>query len=131
MRVLLAFEEEYRVYGQAMADAIRALRSYVQVAVTDSGGLEAQVEPFDPQLVICSSPIPSNPVEPQLTGSIELSPDPDQQSSFRVGERHWETTNPTLGQILSVVDETNLLYRATREAEPTDTDEEEYSEQAS
>jgi hypothetical protein len=123
MRVLLAFEEEYRVYIEAVAEAIRTFRSHVQVALTNTEELEAEVERFDPQLVICSSSIPANPVDPKLTGSIELSPDPDQPSSFRVGERHWEPTNPTLGETLSVVDETNLLYKASREAEPTNADE--------
>ena len=127
MHVLLAFEEEYLVYGQAMAAAIRAFRSYVQVAVTDSGGLEAQVESFDPQLVICSSPIPSNPVDPKLIASIELSSQPDQASRFRLGGRHWESTNPTLGEILSVVDEANWRYTTSREAEPMDRDEDKAS----
>jgi hypothetical protein len=123
MRVLLAFEKEYRVYIDAVAAAIRTFRSHVEVATTNTDELEAQVERFDPQLVICSSPIPSNPVDPQLIASIELSPDSDQPSRFRVEERHWESTNPTIGETLSVVDETNLLYRASREKEPTDTDE--------
>jgi hypothetical protein len=121
MRVLLGFEEEYRVYIEAIADAIRIFRSHIEVALTNTEELEAEVERFDPQLVICSSPIPPNPVDPKLIASMELSPDPDQPSSFRVGERHWESTNPTLGGTLSVVDETNLLYRASREAEPLDT----------
>ena len=134
MRVLLAFEEEYRVYGQAMADAIRTFLSYVQVAVTDTGGLEAQVERFDPQLVIYSSPIPSNsspipsnPVDPKLIASIELSPEQDQASRFRLGGRRWESTNPTLGEVLSVVDETNWLYRASLDREDMDRDEEKVS----
>ena len=122
MRVLLAFEEEYRVYIEAVADAIRTFRSHIEVALTNREELEAEVERFDPQLVICSSAIPTNPVDPQLLASIELSPDPDQPSRFRVEERDWESTNPTLGETLSVVDETNLLYRASREKEPTDTD---------
>jgi hypothetical protein len=127
MRVLLAFEEEYRVYIEAVADAMRTFRSHVEVALTNTEDLEAEVERFDPQLVICSSPIPSNPVDPQLISSIELSPDPDQPSRFRVGERHWESTKTTLGkttlgETLSVVDETNLLYTASREKEPTNTD---------
>jgi hypothetical protein len=122
MRVLLAFEEEYRVHIEAIAEALRTFRSHVEVALTNTEGLEAEVERFVPQLVICSSPIPSNPVDPQLISSIELSPDPDQPSSFRVGERHWESTNPTLGETLSVVDETSLLYSSvSREKEPTDT----------
>jgi hypothetical protein len=107
----------------AIAAAIRTFRSHVEVAITNTDKLEAEVERFGPQLVICSSPIPSNPVDPQLIASIELSPDPDQPSRFRVGERHWESTNPMLGETLSVVDETNLLYRASREKEPTDSDE--------
>src|SRR5215210_6750734 len=125
MRVLLAFEEEYRAYIGAVANAIRTFRSHVEVALSNTQELEAQVERFNPQLVICTSPIPSNPVEPQLIASIELSPEPDQASRFRVGERHWESTNPTIGETLSVVDETNLLYMTTyHEAESIDTDEE-------
>jgi hypothetical protein len=123
MRVLLAFDQEYRVYIDAVAAAIGTFRSHVEVATTNTDELEAQVERLGPQLVICSSPIPSNPVDPQLIASIELSPDPNQPSRFRLGERHWESTNPTLGETLSVVDETNLLYRASREKEPTETDE--------
>ena len=122
MRVLLAFEKEYRVYIEAIANAIRTFRSHVEVALTNREELEAEVESFAPQLVICSSPIPSNPVDPQLISSIEISPEPDQPSSFRVGERHWESTNPTLGETLSVVDETNLLYSVSHEKEPIDTD---------
>ena len=123
MRVLLVFEEEFRVYAEAIAEAIRTFRSHVEVALTNTRGLEAEVERFHPQLVISSSPIPSNPVDPQLMASIELSPEFDQPSSFRVGERHWESTNPTLGETLSVVDETNLLYsRVSHEKEPIDTD---------
>jgi hypothetical protein len=123
VRVLLAFEEEHRLYGEALANAIRTFRSYVQVALTNTARLEAEVERIHPQLVICSSPIPPNPVDPQLIGSIELSPQSDQPSRFRVGERHWESTNPTIGETLSAVDETNLMYMASREKEPTNTDE--------
>jgi hypothetical protein len=123
MRILLAFDEEHRLYIDAIADAIRTFRSYVEVAVTNTGELEAEVERFDPQIVICSSPIPTNPVDPQLISSIELSPEPDQPSKFRIGERRWESTNPSLGEILSVVDETNWLYKTSQEEEPTELDE--------
>jgi hypothetical protein len=123
MRILLAFDEEHRLYIEAIADAIRTFRSYVEVAVTNTGELEAEVERFDPQIVICSSPIPTNPVDPQLISSIELSPEPDQPSKFRIGERRWESTNPSLGEILSVVDETNWLYKTSQEEEPTELDE--------
>jgi hypothetical protein len=121
MRVLLSFEEKYRVYGQAMAAAIREFRPDVEVAVVDGEDLEEEAERFDPQLVICSPPAPDGPVDDRLA-RIELSPEPDQPSRFRVGDRQWETTNPTLGEILPVVDETKRLKREARdqEEEPDD-----------
>ena len=116
MKVLLALEAEYRTYLEALADAIREFRPYIEVvAITGSSEeLEAETERLDPQLVICSPPIPENPVDERLA-LIELSPDSARPTSFRVGERHWQSGNPTLGEILSAVDETKGLFRASRE----------------
>src|SRR4051812_23093145 len=121
MRVLLSFEEEYRVYMEAMADAIRVFRPNVEVAIADAGELEAKVERLNPQLLISSPLLPNNSVDTQLA-RIELSPDPEQPSRFRVGERRWESTNPTLGEILPVVDDTKKLLRTSREQELTEDD---------
>ena len=124
MRILLSFEKEYSLYMEAMAAAIREFRSDVEVALVDGEELETEVERFDPQLVICSPPIPENPVDDRLA-RIELSPEPEQASRFRVGDRHWESTNPTLGEILPVIDETKRLRRVAREQdERSDTEEE-------
>jgi hypothetical protein len=119
MRVLLAFDREYPLYIEAIAEAIRTFRSHVEVAVTDAGKLEAEVDRLDPQLVISTSHIPSNPVDPKLISSLELSLEPDETSKFRTGERHWEATYLTLAEILSLVDETTWLYRTSRDPEPT------------
>ena len=116
MRVLVSLEREYRVYMEAIAAAIREFRPDVEVAVADGRSLEAEVERLDPQLVITGPPVPENPVDEQLA-RIELSPDTAQPSKFRVGERRWESTNPTLGEILPVVDETKRLLRTSREQE--------------
>jgi hypothetical protein len=116
MRVLLSFEEKYRIYGQAMAAAIRQFRPDVEVALLDDGDLESEAERFDPQLVICSPPASDGSVDDRLA-RIELSPEPDQPSRFRVGARYWETTNPTLGEILPVADETKRLQREARDQE--------------
>jgi hypothetical protein len=116
MRILLSFEKEYRVYGQAIAAAIQQFRPEVEVAIVDREDLEEEAERFDPQLVITSPPVDENPVDDWLA-RIELSPEPDQPSRFRVGGRHWETTNPTLGEILPVIDETKRLRREAREQE--------------
>jgi hypothetical protein len=119
MRVLLSFEKKYRVYGQAMAAAIQQFRPEVEVAVVDGEDLEEEAERFDPQLVITSPPVPENSVDKRLA-RIELSPEPDQPSRFRVGDRHWESTNPTLDEMLPVVDETKSLRREAREQEQPD-----------
>jgi hypothetical protein len=114
MKVLLAFEEGFRAYIEAIATAIRTFRSDVEVAVVEDSNLEAEVERFGPQLVITSPPpLPKNPVGEQLISWIESSPDASQPSRFQVGERHWETENPTLNEVLSALDETKRLYRST------------------
>ena len=116
MKVLLALEEEYRTYMEAMAAAIREFRPDMEVVAISrsSVNLESETKRLEPQLVICSPPVPENPVAKRLA-LIELSPDSAQPTNFRVGERHWQSANPTLGEILSVVDETKGLFRAFRE----------------
>src|SRR5215207_3383003 len=117
MRNLLSFEKEYRVYMDAMAAAIREFRPEVEVALlVDAEDLESEVDRLDPQLVITSPPTLENMVDERLA-RIELSPEPDRPSRFRVGDRHWESTNPTLGEILPIVEETKRLLRVTREQE--------------
>ena len=116
MRILLSFEKKYHVYGQAMAAAIQRFRADIEVAVVYREDLEEEAERFDPQLVICSPPVPENQVDDRLA-LIELSPEPNQPSRFWVGERRWESTNPTLGEILPVIDESKRLRREAREQE--------------
>jgi hypothetical protein len=120
MRALVAVNRKYRLYMKAIAAAIQEFRSDVDVVVAKAGELEAEVERFDPHLVITSPPLPENTVDEWL-GRIEISPEPNRPSRFRVGERRWESTNPTLGEMLSVVDETKRLLRTSRQQEPPDT----------
>jgi len=116
MKVLLTLEVEYWTYMEAMAAAIREFRPDVEVVAISRGSkdLESETKRLEPHLVICSPPVPENPVAKRLA-LIELSPDSAQPTNFRVGERHWQSANPTLGEILSVVDETKGLFRAARE----------------
>jgi hypothetical protein len=119
MRILLSFEKDYRVYGQAIAAAIREFRPDVEVAACDGEDLDEEAERFDPQLVIRSPPDPENPLDARRA-RIELSPEPDQPSRFRVGDRYWESTNPALDEIFPVVDETKRLRRAAHGQEEPD-----------
>jgi hypothetical protein len=55
VRVLVAFEDTYRAYGDAIVRAIRSTYPRLEVlAVADLRELEAEVALFDPHLVITS-----------------------------------------------------------------------------
>jgi len=99
---------------EVIAAAIQEFRPDIEVAMADASELQAEAQRFDPELIIASPPVPENLVDEQLA-RIELSPDPGQPSRLRVGERRWESTNPTLDEILLVVDETKRRQRQTRE----------------
>ena len=99
----MAFEESYRIYRETIAAALRVLRPETEVKSTTIEGLEGELERFDPQVVICSG---HKEVE---SGTrliwIELSVDPTMPTKISVGGRHFERTNPTVEQLLEVIDE--------------------------
>ena len=108
MRVLVAFDEEYGVYGQTIAEAIGRSRPGVQAQAIDWEALEEVVHQRDPHLVICNPPVPENPISTREAW-VELSLDTERPSRVRLGEQRWETLNPSLEELLSVVDEVEKL----------------------
>jgi hypothetical protein len=54
MRVLVALEDEYRVYRDMIAAATAVLRPQSEVETTGLDELGEQVRRFDPQVVVCS-----------------------------------------------------------------------------
>jgi hypothetical protein len=110
MRILVAFEDDYRAYADALAKAIRAARPHLDVSMVGLEPLLTEVARLDPHLVICSSPNPA--AEQQEEGKlawVELSVDPHRPSKFCVSGRRWESLNPSLGELLGVVEETEQL----------------------
>ncbi len=107
-RVLVGFEERYRIYRDSVARAIRNARPHLEVAVCGRGVLQAEMARFDPHLLICDPPMPMELVEGRLAW-VELSPDPEGTWMMCVGGRCWESLNPSLKELLSVVDETEEL----------------------
>jgi|SRR5215210_5119132 len=107
MRILVAFEHNYRAYRETIAAAIRVLRPGVEVETISLEVLREHIERFAPHLVICSQ---SNTID---AGSrlawVELSLDPLHPSKICVGRRYSERTNPTLGMLLEVIDEVEEL----------------------
>lgn len=102
-RILIAFEDEYRVYREAIAGAIRVLRPHAQGETAGLEALAEEVERLDPHLVICSRP---NTVDPGGRPAwVELPTDPTRPARVCVGGRYSARTNPTLEVLLGVVDE--------------------------
>jgi hypothetical protein len=107
MRVLVAFEHNYRAYRETIAAAIRVLRPGVEVETTSLDALREHIERFDPHLVICNQ---SNTIDAGSRPAwVELSLDPLHPSKICVGGRYSERTNPTLGMLLKVIDEVQEL----------------------
>jgi hypothetical protein len=120
MRILVAFEDDYRAYADALAKAIRAARPHLDVAMVGLEPLLTEVARLDPHLVICSSPNPAaeQQQEEGKLAWVELSVDPHRPSRFCVSGRRWESLNPSLEELLSVVEETEqLLNSSSRRAE--------------
>ena len=115
----MAFEDDYRSYADALVTAIRAARPHLNVATTV--GLEAlqtEVARLDPHLLICSSLDPIFEQEGKLLAWVELSVDPHRSSKFCVSGRRWELLNPSLEELLDVVEEVEqLLLSSTQRAE--------------
>ena len=115
MRILVAFDEAYRAYGEFIDAAIRRRRRAqtdapledVQVERTvGPGALEEAMRRSEFHLVICGSLVvpDNNPIDAMPAAWIELSVDPQRPSRFRLGEQRWETLNPSLEELVSVVD---------------------------
>ena len=103
IRVLVALEEDYRVYRETIAVALRILRPDIEVETAPLEALEEELERFDAQVVICSG---HEEVESDgILAWIELSLGHMEPTKIRVGERFIEQTNPTLRELLELIEE--------------------------
>jgi hypothetical protein len=109
VRVLVAFEDTYRVYGDAIVSEVRSTYPLFEVvAVADLRELEAEIALFDPHLVISSSsshPVPLASRCGRLS-RVELSVDPNQPSLLCIDGQRWESLNPSLEELNAVIKDT-------------------------
>jgi hypothetical protein len=108
-RILVAFEDDYRAYADALAKAISAARPQLDVATVGLEALQTEVARLDPHVIICSSPNPATEQQEGKLAWVELSVDPHRPSKFCVSGRRWESLNPSLEELLGVVEETERL----------------------
>jgi len=107
MRVLIIYEDSHRSYGEALVRAIRASRPDLEVALAHRRELEAELERFDPHLVVCNRP---NTIDPgDRAAWVLLSDDPEEPSEVCINGQHRRLENPGLEEMLAIIDETEGL----------------------
>jgi hypothetical protein len=91
IRVLVAFEDVYRLYREMIAAGVRVLRPQVEVTTTGLDELEGEVARLHPQVVVCSLDKPAS-LPPELAW-VKVPIDAVPQSKL------------TLETLLEVIDE--------------------------
>ncbi len=113
MRVLMSVSRRQRAYGDAVAEAIGALRPHLQVTVTAPESFEDELARLGPELVVCDRPAPAG--QDETLAWVEFLMDGDRPARVRVGDSRRELFNPSFVELLSIVDEAWALARAIPE----------------
>jgi hypothetical protein len=108
LRVLVAFEDDYRAYREVIATGIRVLRPSAEVCTINPAGLEVEIKHFEPQVIISTQPEAAADTY-DVPAWIELNIDPLLPSKIRVDDCRWESTNPTLDVLFDVFDKVEEL----------------------
>lgn len=114
IRLLVAFEDEYRAYRGAISSAIGDLRPGVRVETSCTDDLPGRLDRLRPQVVICS--LPEGPDTADRASWVELPPEPGRTVRVRLGDRRFELTNPSLWKMLEIVDEAGRLLGRNAES---------------
>ena len=115
MRILVAFEDDYRVYREVIAAGISILRPHVEVETASLEALGERIEHFNPELVICGGheATPSG----GTAAWVEIPLDPLQPAKLWVGERYSERSNTTVEELVAVIDEVEELTQTNGDIE--------------
>ncbi len=110
MRILVAYDEVYRSYRDAIVLAIKDHRPHFAVLDATLRELEAALERFEPHAVVCSRPS----AEYSRGGKgawVELPIEPTRSGDICIGGDHEGAVNLELEQVLSALDETEERLR--------------------
>ena len=103
LRVLIAVEDRHRVYREAIGEFFRSARPDFDVREVSPRGLHTELRRFGPQVVVHGGP--PTPIPDLLPCWVELSLDPALPTVLRTGRVRREVVNPSLGDLLGVIDE--------------------------
>jgi len=85
MRILIAYENSHRSYGEALAGAVQGMRPHAEISLVQARELGAELGRLDPHLVVSGKP---NTVDPGGRAVwLTLSEEPDDPSEVCVGGR--------------------------------------------
>jgi hypothetical protein len=112
IRVLIAIDP--RMYGEALAYALKKNRPQAEVVRVEAGELDGQLESFDPQLVVCNGP--TDEVATVLAPSwVELSYEAKGiTASVCLGGRRSRVEDVEVADVLAIVDEAERLSQSSR-----------------
>ena len=110
MRVLVAYEEAYRSYRDAIVRAIRDNRPRFTVLGTTPQEFEASLEGFEPHAVVSSRPSAEYPGG-RRGAWVELPAEPSRGGEVCVGGEREGAVNPGLGRVLGALDEAEERLR--------------------
>ena len=113
MRVLVAMQEDYRIYRDVMAGSLRAVRPCLEVAIADPMEFEELLESFKPQVVICGGRSFARREGPIAWVDLAF----DSVACLQRPARIWvdgccrEILNPGFEDLISLIDEVDPLSR--------------------
>ena len=111
IKIIVAFEDEFRAYQGTLAAAIRILRPEAEVMTAEPEKISWVAKRFLPDIVI-GSPYKDTDLE-GVSAWIELSLDPAQVTKVNVDGQYSEIANPTLDKLLAIIEEVALLTRTS------------------
>jgi hypothetical protein len=113
MHVLVAFEDKYRLYNEAVMSIVRDLRPHLEARVFKPDALRAAIARLDPILVICNQPYTISPNG--RPAWFELRPEPEGFGLLCIDGEYSQIPNPALDELLLAIDEAQELARAKEE----------------
>ena len=118
MKVLIAYEYKYRFYSEVLAKGITKHRPHLHVRPTGLKHFESELEVFDPHAVVSSQPLSNIDPTNNRAAWVELPAEPSSPADICLDGNHAKAYNPTLGELVSVLDEAEALV--LREDRPLD-----------
>jgi hypothetical protein len=103
VRILIAIEDEHRVYREAIGQFIKMTRPGFEVRVVKLSGLHAELRRFGPQVVVHAGP--PTPIPDLLPCWVELALEPTRPTVVRSGSIRQEVLNPSLSDLLAMIEE--------------------------